>query len=147
LSISSTNEFRRLANGVDGRIKNPTNSIKFICKVDIPKDHRKDVTYGQFVCSVIPEKKEKNRTRFTVGGDRIIYPGEVAIPTADMLVAKLLFNSVVSTKRARCMTMDISNFYLMTPLNRPEFIRMKMTDIPDESIDEYKLRGKTTKDG
>ncbi len=113
-SISSANEFGRLANGISNRIKNPTNTIQFIRKRDIPQDYRKDVTYGSFVCSVQPEKKEKNRTRFTVGSDHINYPG--AAPTADMLVAKLLFNSVVSTKGAQFMTIDISDFYLMTPL-------------------------------
>ncbi len=45
------------------------------------------------------------------------------------------------------MTMDISNFYLMTPLHRPEFIRMKLSDIPDEIINEYKLQDKTTPSG
>ena len=106
--------------------------IKFIRKDDVPKDRRKDVTYGQFVCTVRPEKAEPNRTRFTVGG--VNYPGEVATPTAEMLVAKLLFNSVISTKDAKFMTMDISNFYLMTPLKRPEYIRMKLANIPQEII-------------
>jgi hypothetical protein len=64
-----------------------------------------------------------------------------------MLVAKMLFNSVISTKGARFMTMDISNFYLMTPLHRPEFIQMKLSNIPDEVIKEYKLREKATPDG
>ena len=114
-SLSSANEFGRLANGVGGRIKG-TNTIKFICLADIPKDRRKDITYGQFVCTIRPEKAEPNQTRFTVGGDRINFPGEVATPTADMLVAKALFNSVISTAGAKFMTMDISNFYLMTPL-------------------------------
>ena len=82
----------------------------------------KDVTYGQFVCTVQPKKAKPNRTRFTVGGDRINYPGKVATPTAEMLVAKMLFNSVISTRGAWFMTMDISNFYLMTPLHQPEFI-------------------------
>ena len=77
------------------------------------------VTYGFFVWNVRNVKAEKNRTRFVVGGDRINYPGEVATPTADILVAKILFNSVVSTRNAKLMTMDISNFYLMTPLKRP----------------------------
>jgi hypothetical protein len=45
------------------------------------------------------------------------------------------------------MTMDISNFYLMTPLHQPEFIRMKLSDIPDKIIDEYKLRDITTPSG
>jgi hypothetical protein len=85
--------------------------------------------------------------RFTVGGNRINYPGKVATPTAEMLVAKMLFNSVISMKGAQFMTMDISNFYLMTPLHRAEFIRIKISDIPDEVIREYKLREKATKNG
>ena len=97
-STSSANKFGRLANGVGNRIKNPTNTIQFIRKKDIPQDCRKDVTCGSFVCSVQTEKKEKNRTRFTVDGNRINYPGAVATPTADMLVAKLFFNSIISTK-------------------------------------------------
>jgi hypothetical protein len=99
----------------------------------------KDVTYGQFVCTVQPKIAEPNCTRFTVGGDKINYPGKVATPTADMLVAKLLFNSVILTRGARFMTMDISNSYLMTPLHQPEFIPMTLSNIPDKIIDEYKL--------
>ena len=75
-----------------------------------------------------------------VGGDRINYPGEVATPTADILVAKLLFNSVVSTKDAKFMTMDISKFYLVTPLKQPEYMLINLKDIPEEIIKEYKLR-------
>ena len=94
------------------------------------------------MCSVRPEKKEKNGTRFTVGGDRIDYPGEVSRPTADMLVTNILFNSVISTKGSRFMTIDISNFYLMTPIKHSEYIRIHVREIPDEIIKEYKLKGK-----
>ncbi len=45
------------------------------------------------------------------------------------------------------MTMDISNFYLMTLLHRPEFTQLKLNDIPDEVIKEYKLKEKATKNG
>jgi hypothetical protein len=55
----------------------------------------KGVTYGQFVCNERPEKAETYRTQLTVGGDRISYPGAVATPTAEMLVAEILFNSVI----------------------------------------------------
>ena len=48
---SSANEFGRLANGVGGRIKG-TNTIKFVRLSDIPKGRRRNVTYGQFVCTV-----------------------------------------------------------------------------------------------
>jgi hypothetical protein len=108
---------------------------------------QESVMYGQFVCLVRPEKAEPNQMRFTLGGDRINYPGEVATPITEMLVAKMLFNSVISTKGARFMTMDISNFYLLTPLHCPKFIRIKLTDIPDKVIKEYKLRETATKNG
>ena len=85
-------------------------------------------------------EKEKKKTRFTVGGYQIDYPGEVATPTANMMFAKILFNSVIYTKGARFMTIDLSNFYLMTPLNQPEYIRIHIRDIPDEIIAEYKLK-------
>jgi hypothetical protein len=88
---------------------------------------------------VCPEKAEPNRTRFTVDGDKINYPVKVSTPTAEMLVAKVLFNSVISTHGAGFMTMGFSNFYLMTP-KRPEYIRVKLLDLPQEIIDKYKLR-------
>ena len=74
---------------------------------------------------------------FTMGGNRINYPGKVATSTAEMLMAKLLFNSIISTSGAKFMTMDISNFYLMTPLMRPEYLRLELSDIPAEVITKY----------
>ena len=45
------------------------------------------------------------------------------------------------------MTADISNFYLNTPLERPEYIRLKIDDIPDKIIAQYSLRTKVTTEG
>ncbi len=104
-----------LANGIGGRIKNPTNTLEFIFQHDVPIERMKDVTYEHFMCTMRPEKAEPNRTRFTIGGDRINYPGAVATPTAELLVAKMLFNSVISTKDAHFMTMDISPNDTATP--------------------------------
>ncbi len=77
-----------------------------------------------------------------VGGDGINYPGKVTTLTAEMLVAKMLFNSVISTKGAWFMTMGISNFYLMTPLHCAKIIQIKLSNIPNEVINKYKLREK-----
>ena len=143
---SGANEFGRLAQGIGGRIKG-TNTIAFIREKDIPKERRKDCTYGKFVCDVRPTKAEPNRTRLTVGGDRINYPEDCGTPTADMLLVKLLLNSVISTRRAKFMTADIKNFYLNTPLTRYEYVRLKLSDIPEEVIREYKLREKANADG
>ena len=74
-SRASANKFGRLAQGVGGRLKG-TNTIIFIRKEDVPHYRRRDVTYGQFVCSIRPEKAEQHRVRFTVGGNRVNYPGD-----------------------------------------------------------------------
>jgi hypothetical protein len=145
-SLSAANEFGRLAQGVGGRV-NGTNTIFFISHSEVPKDRRGDATYGRFVCNERPQKEEVNRTRLTVGGNRINYPGEVATPTADLLLVKVMFNSVISTENAKFMTMDIKNFYLNTPLPRFEYVKLKMTDIPTEIVEEYNLKEKVTPDG
>jgi hypothetical protein len=44
------------------------------------------------------------------------------------------------------MSLDISNFYLMAPMTRYEYVRMKLDDFPDEIIEEYNLRKIATKD-
>jgi hypothetical protein len=70
-SESSANEFGRLAQGVGGRVAG-TNTIFFIQKDHIPINRRKDVTYGNFVCELKPNKEEKNCTQLTAGGNKII---------------------------------------------------------------------------
>ena len=128
-STLAAKKFGRLAQGVGGRIKG-TNTISFIHKHQVPQNRMKEVTYGQFICNERHKKAEVNRTRFTVGRDKINYPGAVATPTAEMLVAKILFNSVISTKDAKFMTIDISYFFLDSPLPCPEFVKIKINNIP-----------------
>jgi hypothetical protein len=82
-----------------------------------------------------------------VGGNNVNYLGKVATPTAEMLVAKLFLNSIISTHGAQFLTMDIANFYLMTPLKRPEYVKIKLSDIPEEIIVEYKLHNLKNADG
>ena len=45
------------------------------------------------------------------------------------------------------MTMDISNFYLGTPMKRKEYMHIKTGNIPKEIVDEYKLEYIATQDG
>ena len=63
------------------------------------------------VCDVRPQKAEVNRTWLTIGGNRIHFPVECGMPTADMLLVKILFNSVVSTCGAKFMCITIKNFF------------------------------------
>jgi hypothetical protein len=142
---SLANEFGRLAQGLpNGRVTG-TNTIFFIHRDLVPKDRLKDVTYASFSCDMKPNKKETHRTRISAGGDRINYPEDVGTPTADMTLVKTFFNSVISTKGARCVMLDVKDFYLNTPMQRYEYI--KITDIPEEVIEHYKLREIVTEDG
>jgi len=143
---AGANEFGRLAQGVGRRIDG-TNTIFFVHKHEIPQDRLKDITYIKFVMSVRTEKDDPNCIRATLDGNLIHYPDDVGTPTADLLLIKNFLNSVISSDGAKFATADLSNFYLITPLKRPEYGRVKLIDIPDEIIEEYKLREKATSDG
>ena len=67
----------------------------------------------------------------TVSGDIIDYPFGVSTPTCDLPTIKLLSNSVISTPGAKYFTLDISNYYLGTPMERPEYTRMPIKLIRD----------------
>jgi len=114
---SSANEFGRSVQGVGNRVKG-RNTMCFVKKQEVPQDRFKDITYGKFVCDVCPTKSEPNRTRFTVGRDRLNYPDDCGTPIADLLLVKMLLNIVILTKGATFMLGDIENFYLNTPLKR-----------------------------
>ena len=75
------------------------------------------MTYARIVCNYRDQKKEKERTRITMGGDRTNYPFDCGTPTTELLTIKLLLNSVISTPGTTFMTIDISNFYLNTPMD------------------------------
>ena len=50
---------------------------------------------------------------------------------------KLVFNRTLSRKNSKFVTFDISNFYLCNPLNRYEYVCVKISDIPNIFITEY----------
>ena len=133
---SAANEFGRLAQGVGDRIKG-TNTMHFIHPSEIPEG--RTVTYARHVCDIRPQKAEQERTRITVGGNLIDYPGEVSTRTADLTTVKVHVNSVVSTPNAEYMCMDVKNYYLGTPLPRKEYMRFRLTEIPMEIRLQYNL--------
>ena len=57
-NYSAENEYGRRAQGIGGRIKNPTNTIVFVRKEQVPTERMKDVTYGKYVCTVRLQKTE-----------------------------------------------------------------------------------------
>ena len=82
-----------------------------------------------------------------MGGNLVNYPGDCGTPTADLLTVKLLLNSVISTPNAKFMTLDLKDFYLMTPMKRYEYFRMKIELFPQDIIDQYDLTNKVDHNG
>ena len=109
-NISAAKEFGQLAQGLNnGRVKG-TNTIKFIRKDQVPANRMKNVTYGSFSCNYKPNKEEKEQTRLTAGGNQINYPNNCRTPTANMILFKILIDSILSTPRAKCIMIDINDF-------------------------------------
>ena len=48
-----------------------------------------------------------------------------------------MINIVLSLPGAKFDCFDISNFYLETPLDLPDYVRVKLADIPQYLIEEY----------
>ena len=113
---------------------------------DIPVDRRGDIGYYN------PQVKEKykdgaidRRTRGTIGGNVIEYPGPTSSRTASLETVKILINSAVSTNEDLA-TCDIKDFYLGTPMPRPEYLRVTRKQIPDETMIQFDLDQYVTKD-
>jgi hypothetical protein len=75
----------------------------------------------------------------TYGGNRSDWTGDVSTSAIDATAVKVHLNSIISTPGARHLTVDIKNFYLGTPLDRYEYMRIAITDIPVEVINHYNL--------
>ena len=97
------------------------------------------VTYARVVVDFRPQKEDPNRVRITAGGNLIAYPDELTTRTADLTVSKILWNSVLSTDDAKYATLDIANFYLGTPLDRYEYMKMPLDIFPQHIKEQYNL--------
>ncbi len=86
-----------------------------------------------------PEKADPNCNRITIGSNCITYPGDCGTPTVDMVTVKIHLNSIISTKGARYCTIDLKDFYLNILMACPEFMRMKIAELPKEFAQIYKL--------
>jgi hypothetical protein len=133
------NECGRLFQGIRDILRDipGTDTCFFIKLKNVPKDRK--ITYGKIVCDYKPHKKEKERVRLTVGGDRLDYSGDVVTSTADITTFKILINSTLSNEDAAMMMMDIKNYYLGTLLPWFEYMKMLLSRFPEEIIQQSNL--------
>ena len=99
------------------------------------------------MCEVRPQKSEKEQTRLTVGGNLIDYPDPVTTRTCDLVTFKMHINSTLSRVNRKYCSFDVKNFYLNTPMESFEYMKIPLAHIPDEIITEYALKNKVHSDG
>jgi hypothetical protein len=129
------------------RLATTTETIFFDKKDKIPDARKGNETYARIICVYCYGKKDKYRTRITMGGNLVNYPRDCGTPTANLLTVKLLLNSIISTPNAKFMTLDLKDFYLMTPMKRYDYFCMKLDLFPQDIIDEYNLSSKVDHNG
>jgi hypothetical protein len=133
----AANEMGRLAEGVQPHMPTGSETIHSIHHSEILEGRR--ATYLKIVASYQPHKAEIQRVHFTCGGDRIDYKDKVKTDGAGLEVVKLLLNSTISTLGARWMSYDIKDFYLDTPMQRYEYMRIPVKHIPTIIMEQYNL--------
>ncbi len=143
---SYTKELGCLAQGMPG-VSKGTNIIIFIRREDIPHNRKCNIMYACVCVNYHPEKEDPNRTRVMVGSNFLHYPGDCGTPTIDMITIKLYLNIVISTKNACYCTIDPKDFYLNTPMDRPEYMRMKISNLPPNFVKAYNLIDLAANDG
>ena len=79
------------------------------------------------------------RVRMTVGGDRLDYAGNTANEVASLETTKIRASINIYTIGARKSFAYIGNFYTNSRLREPEFMKVHISDIPREIIDEYNV--------
>ena len=78
------------------------------------------------MAEIRPQNAKTHCTSLTVGVNLIDFPGDVTTPTADLIMAKIIFNSLLSTKESKFMCADIANLYLNNPMNRYEYMKLPL---------------------
>ena len=83
------------------------------------------------------------------GGDRLDYAYDARSPTASLLEAKLLLNSKIldADKGARFFAADLKDFFLATPMDECEYMRIHSKYFFDDIRNEYNIDTKIAPDG
>jgi hypothetical protein len=121
-----------------------TGTIFPISHTQVPKDRwsNNEIVYYN---PVVKQKRNDDgtiqfRVRGTAGGNLLDVPYDVSAKTAGLDTVKLLIHSVISGD-FKWMTIDITDFYLDTPLpaSRFEYLRIHVDKLPPAIIAQYNL--------
>ena len=129
-----SNELGRLDSGVVDIMTSGTDTIFFIHKNQVPSGRK--AKHANSVYDYRPLKDNYHHVQLTVGGDRLIYPGDPSAPTESLLDSKTIFNSTILTPGAHFFGVDIKYYFLNNPMARYEYMKISLSWFPQDIIDQ-----------
>jgi hypothetical protein len=99
-------------------------------------------TYLRVCANFRPQKSDPYRVRCTMGGNLITPKGPTHTPTADLSLFKLFVNSVISTKNAKFMDLDLKDFYICHEKEEPDYMLVPFKLFPEDIIEQYDIKSK-----
>jgi hypothetical protein len=134
-------DFGRMAQGGDKTGQKVTNSVFVMThkEIDILMKAGHKWIYAHIIVDHQPQKVHPNWICIAFGGNLITYRGDTYTCTADLTTSKLLWNSVLSTNRARYMCINIKNFYLTAALDYYEYMKIPVALFPEWIKKQYNI--------
>ena len=127
------------------RLIEETKTLEFINPDQ--KEAGRTASYMSMAASLKPDTDGNltvPRVRGAYGGNVTDYDGPRSANTASQAAVKTLLNAIVSDPTARCMTADAKDFYLMTDLDKFEYMWIERAQIPDRTFHKYGLENLQT---
>jgi hypothetical protein len=117
-------------------------TMEFISEHEIPAG-TKMMYYNPVLTKKLKNGEYVYRVRGTAGGNNSSYEGDTAAYVADMTTFKILCNKTISDEGKRMSTADISDMYLHSQLEEPEYMWIRLCDIPPATIQHFDIKSRT----
>ncbi len=131
-------DFGGMAQGCDKTGQKGTNAMFVTTHKEIAHalQNGTKFTYTNPIVDYRPPKEHPNRICITASGNLILYNSKLSVCTADINMAKLHWNSIVNTKDAEYMCIDIKKIYLSSALEYFEYMRIPLDLFPSWTINQ-----------
>ena len=109
--------------------------MKFLVVVSPPSIHK----YENPVYVDHPRKDDLYLIRLTIGVESLPHPSESGSTSATLPEEKIFFNSIISTPGSQFIYADIKDYFICSPMERFEYIKITFLWIPKEIRIQYNL--------
>jgi hypothetical protein len=134
-------DFGGMAQGNNKMGQKGTNAMFVMTHDEIAHAYQENkfFTFANPVMEYCPQKDDPNQIRIKAMGNLITYNGDLSVRTADINMAKLHWNSVMSTPDAKYMCLDIKKIYHTAALEYYKYMKMPLSLFPIWIVEQYDL--------